>query len=103
MWMNYLKPGIKMGNFSNESETVFNLHEIHGNRKDTKWQKILRDLRVCFSVEAVLGRGSHKDATGKLTDFDGADAMSSDDLHAHECAMFSYYIGSEPSCSCYNS
>ncbi|KAL3650376.1 hypothetical protein CASFOL_006779 [Castilleja foliolosa] len=33
----------------------------------------------------IPGLLQHKDATGKLADFSGADAMSSDDLLAHEC------------------
>ncbi|GFP86650.1 glutamate dehydrogenase a [Phtheirospermum japonicum] len=35
-----------------------------------------------IDISALL---QHKDATGKLADFDGAEAMSSDELLAHEC------------------
>nr|AJE68930.1 MYB transcription factor 1 [Carthamus tinctorius] len=32
-WMNYLRPGIKRGNFTaDENETIINLHAIHGSR-----------------------------------------------------------------------
>ncbi|KAJ9549788.1 hypothetical protein OSB04_022331 [Centaurea solstitialis] len=32
-WMNYLRPGIRRGNFTDdENEAIMNLHSIHGNR-----------------------------------------------------------------------
>ncbi|PWA35582.1 homeodomain-like protein [Artemisia annua] len=40
-WMNYLRPGIKRGNFtSDENEAIIRLHSIHGNR----WSHIATEL-----------------------------------------------------------
>lgn len=40
-WMNYLRPGIKRGNFSmEEEETIINLHTVLGNR----WSEIARRI-----------------------------------------------------------
>ncbi|XP_071730649.1 uncharacterized protein [Rutidosis leptorrhynchoides] len=40
-WMNYLRPGIKRGNFtSDENDIIFRLHSLHGNR----WSLIATEL-----------------------------------------------------------
>ncbi|KAG6522169.1 hypothetical protein ZIOFF_019306 [Zingiber officinale] len=55
-WTNYLRPGIKRGNYTmEEEETIINLHETLGNRTNIAWQtKEVLDSRRWSEIASKL-------------------------------------------------